>query len=304
MRKILPHQTDQLFLTHTGTETDLLFRRGVALRAFASFPLLETQAGRAALTSVYCDQLEAARACDCATILESPTWMANPARAGALGYDLPALREANLAALAFVAELREGAGTQDIIISANVGPMSDAYGPALNQDAQQFAQYHAQQIGWIAQTAADMVAAYTINHIPEAVGIVRAARDAALPVVVSFTVETDGHLVDGTAMADAIAQVDAQTDGYAAYFMVNCAHPDHLDPQIATIGRLRGIVANASRCSHAELDNATELDDGDPAELGAQLAAWRKRAPQINVLGGCCGTDARHLQAIGCAALT
>jgi homocysteine S-methyltransferase len=294
----LPHETDRLFLTHTGAETDLIFRRGVDLPHFASFPLLETEQGRAELDAVYCDQINAALGSDCVTILESPTWMANRARATPLVYSDDALHRANIASVDFVVQLRDRYQDPDMVISANLGPMSDAYGPAADQSADHYQAYHAQQIGWFTQTPADMVAAYTINHIPEAIGIARAAQQAKIPVVISFTVETDGKLPDGTLLANAIAQVDAQTGEYAAYFMINCAHPDHLDPAVVVLKRLRGLVANASRCSHEELDNATELDDGDPVELAAQLADWRKRAPQINVLGGCCGTDARHLRAI------
>ncbi|SFR38053.1 homocysteine S-methyltransferase [Yoonia tamlensis] len=299
MSDSLPHLTDRLYLTHTGAETDLIFRRGVDLPEFASFPLLETDAGRAVLSAVYADQMAAARGFDCVTILESPTWMANGARAEPLGYDKAQLQRANIAAVAFVADM---AGAQTLI-SANLGPMADAYGPAAHQDPDIYHDYHAQQIGWFAQTAADMVSAYTVNHIPEAVGIIRAAQDLRLPVVMSFTVETNGYLPDGTPLAAAVAQVDQQTGAYAAYFMVNCAHPDHLPPDFTALERVRGLVANASRCSHADLDNATALDDGDPAELGAQLAALRARAPHLNVLGGCCGTDARHLRAIARAVL-
>ena len=129
-----------------------------------------------------------------------------------------------------------------------------------------------------------------------------------MPAVVSFTVETDGRLPSGMSLTDAITTVDQETDAAAAYFMINCAHPDHfadvLDGQIPSLDRVRGVRANASRLSHAELDVSTELDDGNPDELGAQLATLHARRPHINVLGGCCGTDARHIAAIAHACRT
>jgi homocysteine S-methyltransferase len=132
-------------------------------------------------------------------------------------------------------------------------------------------------------------------------GFVRAARAAGLPSVVSFTVETDGRLPTGQPLGEAIRAVDDATDGAAAYFMVNCAHPDHffhvLDDETWT-RRIHGIRCNASRQSHAELDACEVLDDGDPAEFGGQHRAIKDRMPWINIFGGCCGSDLRHVTQI------
>ena len=135
----------------------------------------------------------------------------------------------------------------------------------------QAADYHRPQVEAFADSPVDLVSALTLTGPDEAVGIVDAAREAGLPVVVSFTVETDGRLPDDTALGDAVREVDDATGGAAACFMVNCAHPDHLAPAVDPAAdwwpRLRGVRANASRMSHAELDDAPELDAGDPAEL-------------------------------------
>lgn len=145
-----------------------------------------------------------------------------------------------------------------------------------------------------------MVSALTFNQASEAAGFVRAAHTNGLPVVVSFTVETDGRLPDGQPLREAIEQVDAETGGEAAYFMVNCAHPDHfadaLDGDWAR--RIHGIRANASRLSHAELDEAPELDPGDPHELGRLYGDLLRRLPWLNVFGACCGSDLRHVRSI------
>jgi homocysteine S-methyltransferase len=153
-----------------------------------------------------------------------------------------------------------------------------------------------------AQTDADLVSAFTINYVEEAVGILQAAQDAAMPAVISFTVETDGRLPSGEGLLDAIARTDGETDGYAAYYMINCAHPTHFQHVLGNGGiareRIRGLRANASRCSHAELDESGELDAGNPQELGGQYRELRRLLPQLTVLGGCCGTDHRHVDAI------
>ena len=167
--------------------------------------------------------------------------------------------------------------------------------------------YHRQQASTLAAAGADMLTALTMTNSNEAIGIARAARQLGIPVAISFTVETDGALPTGQSLGDAIAEVDAATDGYPAYFMVNCAHPSHFERQLLSggewVGRIRGVRANASRCSHAELDAMTKLDEGNPQELGEEYRALRDKLPQLTVLGGCCGTDYRHIAAIAKAVL-
>lgn len=134
-----------------------------------------------------------------------------------------------------------------------------------------------------------------------------AARSAEMPVVISFTVETDGHLPEGSTLADAITTVDAATDAWPPYG-VNCAHPTHfahlLDRDQEWTQRPRTIRENASRMSHAELDEAEELDSGDPVELAGEYAALRDRLPNLTILGGCCGTDATHVEEIAKTCVT
>ena len=165
--------------------------------------------------------------------------------------------------------------------------------------------YHGPQVRSFAAAGADLVTAVTMTYADEAIGIARAAAAAGIPAAISFTVETDGRLPDGSALGDAIEQVDAETLASPAYYMVNCAHPSHFAGVLETGGdwldRIVGLRANASARSHAELDEAEELDEGDPAELGAEYAALRAAPRNVNVLGGCCGTDARHVAAVGAA---
>jgi S-methylmethionine-dependent homocysteine/selenocysteine methylase len=189
-----------------------------------------------------------------------------------------------------------------MVVSGCVGPRGDGYDPGAVMRADEAQAYHAEQIGVLARSGADMVTAITMTNANEAVGLTRAAQAAGMPVAISFTLETDGRLPTGQALREAIEEVDAATKAGPAYYMINCAHPTHFDTTLESeqpwVKRIRGIRANASRRSHAELNEAPDLDAGDPAELGGQYRALRVRHPQINVLGGCCGTDRRHIAAI------
>lgn len=297
----LPHTQDRIFLTYTGMETDLIFTQGIDLPGFASFPLLETEAGRARLESYYRALIDLGRKTATGVVLESVTWVANRDRGAAIGYAPAVLRAANIDAIALMAKLRDEAKDVPVVLSANIGPRADAYTPDTQMSAAEAERYHREQMAHLAKTQVDLISGYTLAYTAEAIGIVRAAKAFALPVAISFTVETDGRLPTGTSLSAAIKEVDAATDGYASYFMINCAHPDHFTSILAEAavgGRLKGIVANASRCSHAELDAAPELDAGDPEELGRQLGLIRRRHPQFMVFGGCCGTDMRHMARI------
>lgn len=300
-RTNLPQLNGGRFLAYTGMETDLIFTQGVDLPGFASFPLLESDKGKTQLKQYFIDLIEVGRNAKVGVILEGPTWVANRDRGAAIGYSPETLIERNIQSVELMADVRDTHGDLPTILSVNVGPRADAYAPAEQMTADEAEQYHAEQIGVIADTKADLISGYTIAYPEEAIGIVRAAQRFNLPVIIAFTVETNGCLPTGVSLAEAIKFVDNATDNYASYFMVNCAHPDHFTQVLSDepwMDRLKGIVANASRCSHAELDEAEELDDGNPEELGNQLAEIHKTYPNINILGGCCGTDMRHMACI------
>ena len=302
----LAHLAGEGFITDGGLETTIIFLDGRELPYFASFPLLDDEPGRALLRKYFDAYADLAVGLGAGLVLETPTWRANPDWAAKLGYTAAQLKDVNVRAAALLAEVREARETPatPIVISGCLGPRGDGYVPANAMTADAAADYHRPQLEAFAGSAADLASAITMNYIDEAIGIARAAEAAGLPVVISFTVETDGALPTGRPLAEAIERTDDATGGYPAYYMLNCAHPSHfesaLDGGAAWTDRLRGLRANASRMSHAELDEAPELDAGDPAELGRDYAAL-KRGPlkRLNVLGGCCGTDDRHVHAIG-----
>jgi S-methylmethionine-dependent homocysteine/selenocysteine methylase len=305
-RAQLPQLSGRTFITDGGMETDLIFRAGLELPHFASFVLLENERGVQTLRDYYLPYIEIARDQRVGIILDTPTWRANADWGARLGYSPEALAALNRRGVALLEELRASAGDEPaLVISGCLGPRGDGYRADQRMSDAEAAQYHAPQIATFADTAADMISALTLTYADEAVGIVRAAEAAAIPAVVSFTLETDGRLPSGQALHEAIEQVDAETAGAAAYFMVNCAHPTHFADALKDVGpsldRIRGLRANASAKSHAELDEAEELDEGDPVELAQHYRGLVPRLRNLTVVGGCCGTDHRHIAAI-CAA--
>jgi homocysteine S-methyltransferase len=298
-RSDLPQLSDDLFLTDGGIETTLIFHRGIDLPEFAAFDLFKDDDGTEELRSYYRPYPELAKENGAGFVLESPTWRASPRWAAEIGYSPEELEGMNRKAIALMAELRDEYedGISSIVISGNVGPHDDGYDLKERLSAEEAADYHSTQIGTFADTEADMVTALTMTYGDEAIGITRAAHDAGIPAAISFTVETDGQLPDGQPLSEAIEETDAATGGGPAYHMVNCAHPTHFESVLggSWTTRIRGLRANASTKSHAELDEATDLDDGDPEDLGDRYAALRGQLPALNVLGGCCGTDDRHM---------
>jgi S-methylmethionine-dependent homocysteine/selenocysteine methylase len=300
---------DRLFVTDGGLETTLIFHEGIELPEFAAFLLLDDEAGIAALRSYYEPYLEVARDNGAGFILEAPTWRASPDWGQRLGYTREQLAAVNRGAIALMEEIRAEHEPEisPIVISGCVGPRGDAYAPTELMTADEAERYHGRQLRLFSETAADVATALTLTYADEAIGIARAATAAGLPVVISFTVETDGRLPSGQDLADAIDQVDLATDSAPAYYMVNCAHPTHFRDVFAggeeSLGRVGGFRANASTKSHAELDEAEELDEGDPADLGERHRELRELCPQVRVVGGCCGTDHRHVAEI-CVALS
>jgi S-methylmethionine-dependent homocysteine/selenocysteine methylase len=303
-RNRLPQLDGGLFLTDGGIETTLIFHEGLDLPAFAAFDLLKDEEGTEALRRYYEPYATLARERGVGFVLESPTWRASPRWAAELGYGEQELDALNRKAIALMEEIRDryrSDGTP-VVISGCVGPHDDGYSPETKLSAGAAQDYHATQIATFGDTAADMVTAITMTYVDEAIGVTRAATEAELPVAISFTLETDGRLPSGQPLGEAIGEVDDETAGAPAYYMINCAHPTHFDDVIGERQgwheRIRGLRANASTKSHAELDEATELDDGDPADLGARYAALRVKLPALNVLGGCCGTDHRHVREV------
>jgi S-methylmethionine-dependent homocysteine/selenocysteine methylase len=309
-RARLPHLSDRLFLSDGGIETSLIYLDGFELPMFAAFDLFKSEEGRKGLRNYFVRYASIARTHGLGFILESPTWRANPDWASKLGYSLDALARINGEAIALMIDIRNEFETalSPMVISGCLGPRGDGYDPGKKMTASEAEDYHAFQTQIFAGSEADLVTAITMNYVEEAIGIARAAAAAHVPSVISFTLETDGRLPTGQTLESAIGEVDDATDAAPAYYMINCAHPSHfedvLNGNAAWMDRIHGLRANASKRSHAELDAATELDAGDPRDLGRQYAALRRKLRKLNVVGGCCGTDHRHIEQIAFSCTT
>lgn len=303
-RTSLPQLDNKLYLTDGGIETTLIFHEGLELPDFAAFHLLQSENGEKALHKYFRTYAEIAKRFETGLILESATWRASKDWGARLGYTPEALVDVNRRAIRMLEDLRNEFESDQtpVVLSGCIGPRGDGYIPGNVMTAQEAEDYHWEQIKTFANSGADMVTAITMNYVEEAIGITRAAQRANIPVAISFTVETDGNLPTGQSLKTAIEQVDEATSGYPAYYMINCAHPTHFENVVAEGGawreRIRGVRANASHRSHAELNEAPDLDDGNPVELGAQYASLTKHLSRLNVMGGCCGTDHRHLEQI------
>jgi S-methylmethionine-dependent homocysteine/selenocysteine methylase len=307
-RHALPQLDGGLFATDGGLETTLVYHEGIDLPCFAALTLMRDVAGRATLTRYFERYMRIADAHDLGIVLESPTWRASRDWGERLGLPAETVDELNRQSIELLDAMRRASASgRAVVVSGNIGPRGDGYVADRSMSARAAYDYHGRQVETFAGTAADMVAAFTINYVEEGIGVAKAAEANGMPVAISFTVETDGRLPSGQSLEGAIVQCDAETDAYPAYYMINCAHPTHFAHLTGKSGywqkRIGGLRANASMRSHAELDAMTELDAGDPVTLAAQYQALRGSLPALSVVGGCCGTDHRHVEHI-CHVLT
>ena len=296
---VAPLLADGPFVTDGGLETDLLFHHGFDLPQFAAFPLLEDPAGRAALDAYYDQYAAIARAAGQGLLLETPTWRANPDWADKIGYDRIALDRANREAVDLVRRAQERAGVDRSLVVGIHGPRGDGYVAGAAADPDEAAEYHVVQARSFAAEGVDLVHAMTITTPEEGIGVVRAARSVGLPVALSFTVEADGRLPDGTPLGAAVERVDATAA--PDWFGINCAHPTHMAPAFdggAWQERISAIRPNASTLTHDELDAMDELDEGDLELLTGSFERLRSHLPNLAVIGGCCGTDDRHVASL------
>lgn len=309
-RSNLPQLGDKTFLTDSGLETTLIFHDKIDLPYMASITLHASDEGERRLRDYFARHIEIAKARNAGFVLESASWRASPDWGAKLGLSPSDLITLNRKSIALLVALREEHETPQcpMPISGNIGPRGDGYFPDQMMSGPEAMRYHAFQCDLFADTEADMISAFTMTHSGEAIGIARAAAAVEMPVVISFTTETDGRLPSGETMREAIEKTDDATSGAPAYYMINCAHPTHfvdaLEKGESWVKRLRGLRANSSMRSHAELDNSPDLDIGDPADLGRRYAHLRGAlGTRFNILGGCCGTDHRHVTAIAEACL-
>ena len=303
-RQNLPQMGEKTFITDGGLETVMLFHQQIALPEFAAYDLLRTQQGIQLLDQYYKRYVALARQYEKGIVLETPTWRASQEWGNKIGDSPTVIKQFNIQAVALLEQIRDLLETEQspIVVSGCIGPKGDGYTPAKTMSPEQAYAYHCEQIETFADTSVDMIGALTLNYIDEAIGISKAAQQYELPVCISFTVETDGRLPSGDTLETAIDAVDEATQNGPTYYMINCAHPTHFSHLFTSdsncLLRVKGLRGNASCLSHAKLDESDELDEGNPEQFGRELSKLRTSSPHITVLGGCCGTDHRHIEEI------
>lgn len=303
-RNQLPQSGENIFLTDGGLETTLLFLEGFNLPYFAAFDLMRDTKGKQAIRKYLLKYIGIAKENRTGIILDTPTWRASQDWGNLLGYSPDALDAVNCESVEMLFDIRDANETDmtKCVINGAIGPRGDGYNPAFMMSVQEAADYHRPQLSSFVKAGADMITAVTMTYAEEAIGIAQLGVEARIPVVISFTVETDGNLPTGEPLEEVIRRTDEASGNGPAYYMINCAHPTHFENVLKSGGswrsRIGGLRANASRLSHAELDEAEELDDGNPAEFAEQHVDLARYLPNLAVIGGCCGTDHRHIGAV------
>ena len=303
-RASFPFPDVPLLLTDGGLETTLIYKNGHALPHFASFVLLDDIKGREDLRRYYDAYLSVAREHGAGLLLDTPTWRASADWGERLGYDEAALRDINLRAAQFLAALcdRLEGDQPPVAIGGSLGPRGDGYSASECMTPAQSEEYHTPQVEALREGGVDFLSALTLTTAAEAIGIARAAQSVRMPAVLSFTVETDGSLPDGASLAETVDAVDTATDCAPAFYMVNCAHPSHFahcfETDASWTSRIGGLRVNSSKLSHEDLEASTDLDEGNPDELGREIAALCQHLPEARVFGGCCGTSPVHIGAM------
>ena len=303
-RDFPPRLKGKFYLTEGGTETEVLYKHGFDLPEFAMFPLLDDPEATAVIRQMYRRYFAVAEEHGAGLLLIGHDYRASPDWGAKLGYSPEGLAEMQRKAMAFLDDLRRDYAGRvgDVYIAGCLGPRGDAYGTggAITEDEAEA--YHSVQLRTLKETPADMAIALTFNNIPEAIGAVRAAQALDMPIGVSLTLTAEGRLRSGPTLREAVETIDAGTDGAATWFGTNCEHPLEWADALADAGpwleRMRYFRPNAARMEKLALCTLGHLEDGDPEELGSQMGALAAALPRADILGGCCGTDERHLGAV------
>jgi S-methylmethionine-dependent homocysteine/selenocysteine methylase len=301
MRDFPPRLENKFYLTEGGTETDVLYKWGFELPEFAMFPLLDDPKADQVIRDIYRRYFDVAEKHDTGMLIVGHDYRASPDWGAKLGYTPEGLADMERRTIGFLDSIRREYEDRvsDVYIAGGVGPRGDAYGTGGGITEAEAEDYHSVQLTTLKSTPADMAIALTINNIAEAVGIVRAAESIDIPIGISLTLTTEGRLGSGPTLRDAIETIEEKTNGAAAWFGTNCSHPLEFASALADDGpwrdRLRYVRPNAAKMDKVALCKLGHLEDGDPVELGEQMGGVARRFPRADILGGCCGTDERHL---------
>lgn len=299
-RENLPQLNGYDVTTQGGMETWLQYVDGFELEHFCFFDLLNNPDAVSALTDYHHRIMEAVLPHGFGVLLEGLHYRASRDWGELLGYSREGLAEINTRGIEFYKNLAREYETADnpMPIGGVIGPRGDAYDTGRTPEVSDSEDYHSEQIQTLKEAGADMITAATFSFEKEAIGVAKAAKALNIPLVISFTTSDDGNLLSGGTIGEAIRAVDNATDSSPVYYMINCSHPTEFEPILSDenwISRISGFMPNAAASEKLSLCSLGHLEDGDPEELGHQMAALAKRYPHMTVWGGCCGTDSRHL---------
>jgi S-methylmethionine-dependent homocysteine/selenocysteine methylase len=262
--------------------------------------LIYTEKGRSALTSIYTEYLHIAEKHHLPFIVTTPTRRANHIRVKEAGYDEKIIYEN----AAFLQTLQKNAGTT-MFTGGLMGCKGDAYTASEALAAEDAYEFHTWQASLFRDAGVDFLYAGIMPALPEAEGMAKAMEHTDLPYIISFMIRKDGKLIDGTTISDAVQKIDASTERKPVCYMANCIHPVILQQALShpfnctrfVKERFHGIQANTSALSPEELNNSPELITSDGASLADEMMNLAKYV-HIKIFGGCCGTDASHMEEI------
>lgn len=292
---------DDIIITDGGLETTLIYKYNIELPYFSCINLLKTDSGRNIIYNCLLNYVNISEKYNVNIIIETPTWRCSKKWSKLLNCENSDIEKINREAVNIVKSIKKN--NKKIIISGNIGPIDDGYVISNKLTIEELKEYHSEQIYILANENVDIISAFTINYVEEAIGITLVCKDINIPLVISFTLNIDGKLPSGMTLEDSIKYIDKYTNYYPMYYMINCAHPKHFislfkDNNSDWIKRIKGIRSNASDKSHEELNNSKKLDIGNIVELSNYCKNIRKENKHINIFGGCCGTDENHVEEI------
>jgi S-methylmethionine-dependent homocysteine/selenocysteine methylase len=300
-------RNDRLILTDGGIETRIMFETGITLPPYVQVTgLVKDPAGGPVLCRIYESYIAAARSFGLPVVIGTPTFRASMNFVLQAGLDgTGAVRRLNADAAAMHREIRAQSDHRPIYIAGVIGPSGDAYRPEESLSAEEAREYHSLQAGTLAQSGVDFLYAPTFPAVEEALGAAMAMGATGLPHVVSFVLERNGRVLDGTPLHAAIERIDAAASPAPLFYSISCVHPsiaatalrDEAVFSNLVARRLNEFKANSSPLSPEELVQLDHPEGDDPDLFAAEM--WKIHEDfGLRVLGGCCGTDDRHIRAL------
>jgi len=294
-------ETGQTFLMEGALGERLKREYGLTFdESVAMAGLIYEEKGASALSALWQEYIDIARQHSLPFLATTPTRRANRDRVGASSFSEHIIADN----VAFLRKIQQNSGIE-MYVGGLMGCKGDAYtgeGALSEEDSFDFHRWAADRFR---EAGADFLYAGIMPTLPEAAGLARAADSTGLPYIISFTIQQDGKLIDKTTIADAIRYIDSVTQSKPVCYMTNCVHPAIVFKALSrpfndiplVKERFRGIQANTSPLSYAELDGAVDLHCSEPAAFAEEMLKL-SGCGDFQIWGGCCGTDCRHMACV------